>query len=121
MQSAIAALAAVLIGTTAGTFSVAAADKVKEFRGAWVATVYNLDWPSKPGLPAAEQKAQLRRLLDGAAAMKLNAILLPKQRQNGSWEPGSGGQEQAAGSVYSTSLAVLMLSVKYHYLPIYQR
>src|SRR6476620_11044965 len=47
-----------------------------EFRGAWVATVYNLDWPSKPGLPAAEQKAQLRRLLDRAAELKLNAILL---------------------------------------------
>lgn len=47
-----------------------------EFRGAWVATVYNLDWPSKPGLSAAEQKAQLRRLLDRAAELKLNAILL---------------------------------------------
>ncbi len=48
----------------------------REFRGAWVATVYNLDWPSKPGLPAATQKAQLRALLDRAAALKLNAILL---------------------------------------------
>ena len=47
-----------------------------EFRGAWVATVYNLDWPSKPGLPAAEQKAQLRAILDRAAQLKLNAILL---------------------------------------------
>ena len=48
----------------------------REFRGAWVATVYNLDWPSKPGLPAATQKAQLRALLDRAAELKLNAILL---------------------------------------------
>ena len=47
-----------------------------EFRGAWVATVYNLDWPSGPGLPAATQKAQLRTLLDRAAELKLNAILL---------------------------------------------
>ena len=47
-----------------------------EFRGAWVATVYNLDWPSKPGLPEATQKAQLRALLDRAVALKLNAILL---------------------------------------------
>lgn len=47
-----------------------------EFRGAWVATVYNLDWPSKPGLSAAEQKAQLRRLLDRASELRLNAILL---------------------------------------------
>jgi uncharacterized lipoprotein YddW (UPF0748 family) len=48
----------------------------REFRGAWVATVYDLDWPSKPGLPAATQKAQLRALLHRAAELKLNAILL---------------------------------------------
>ena len=29
-----------------------------EFRGAWVASVHNLDWPSRPGLSAAEQKAE---------------------------------------------------------------
>ena len=54
-------------------FSAEAAER--EFRGAWVATVYNLDWPSKPGLPAATQKAQLRALLDRAVELKLNAIL----------------------------------------------
>lgn len=48
----------------------------KEFRGVWVATVYNLDWPSKPGLSAATQQAQLRALLDRAASLNLNAILL---------------------------------------------
>src|SRR5580658_2639090 len=47
-----------------------------EFRGAWVTTVFNLDWPSKPGLPAAEQKAELRAILNRAQQLKLNAILL---------------------------------------------
>jgi uncharacterized lipoprotein YddW (UPF0748 family) len=47
-----------------------------EFRGAWVATVFNLDWPSKPGLSAAEQKAQLLAMLDRARELKMNAILL---------------------------------------------
>ncbi len=47
-----------------------------EFRGAWVATVHNIDWPSRPGLSAGEQKAELRRLLDRAAGLGLNAILL---------------------------------------------
>ncbi len=47
----------------------------QEFRGAWVATVYNLDWPSKAGLPEAVQKAQLRAILDRAQQLKLNAIL----------------------------------------------
>jgi uncharacterized lipoprotein YddW (UPF0748 family) len=41
-----------------------------------VATVYNLDWPSRPGLPAATQQAQLLALLDQAARLNLNAILL---------------------------------------------
>lgn len=47
-----------------------------EFRGAWVATVYNLDWPSKPGLSPATQQAQLRAILDRAVELHLNAILL---------------------------------------------
>ena len=47
-----------------------------EFRGAWVATVHNIDWPSKPGLPAATQQAQLVAILDRARELKLNAILL---------------------------------------------
>jgi uncharacterized lipoprotein YddW (UPF0748 family) len=47
-----------------------------EFRGAWVATVFNLDWPSKAGLSAAEQKAQLRAIFDRAQQLKLNAIVL---------------------------------------------
>lgn len=48
----------------------------REFRGVWVATVANIDWPSQPGLPAAEQKAEMRALLDRAASLNLNAIIL---------------------------------------------
>jgi len=46
----------------------------REFRGAWIATVANIDWPSKPGLPAAQQKAELISLLDRAAQLHLNAV-----------------------------------------------
>ena len=49
---------------------------LREFRGVWVATVRNIDWPSKPGLPPTLQKAELITLLDRAAAMGLNAIIL---------------------------------------------
>ncbi len=48
----------------------------REFRGAWIATVANLDWPSKPGLGVAEQKAELIALFDRAAQLKLNAVIL---------------------------------------------
>ena len=47
----------------------------REFRAAWVATVGNIDWPSKPGLSTAEQKAELLTILDKASQLKLNAIV----------------------------------------------
>ena len=47
----------------------------REFRGAWVATVANIDWPSKPGLTVVEQKAELVSLLNRAVQLKLNAIV----------------------------------------------
>lgn len=47
----------------------------REFRAAWVATVDNIDWPSKKGLPVAQQKAELAKIVDVAADMGLNAIV----------------------------------------------
>ena len=47
----------------------------REFRAAWVATVDNIDWPSKPGLPAERQRAEMVRILDRAVTLKLNAIV----------------------------------------------
>ena len=46
-------------------------------------------------------------------------ILLPMQKENGRWQ--GGGSESGAGDVYCSSMAMLALAVKYHYLPIYQR
>ena len=48
----------------------------REFRGVWVTSVANMDWPSKKGLPVAQQKAELIAILDRAAALNLNAIVL---------------------------------------------
>lgn len=47
----------------------------REFRAAWIACIYNIDWPSKPGLSANTQKQQLIKILDEAARLKLNAII----------------------------------------------
>jgi len=47
----------------------------REFRGVWVATVSNIDWPSVKGLPVDSQKAELLAILDRAAALKLNAVI----------------------------------------------
>lgn len=47
----------------------------REFRAAWIATVGNSCWPSRPGLTTAQQKAELLAILDRAAALKLNAVI----------------------------------------------
>jgi uncharacterized lipoprotein YddW (UPF0748 family) len=48
----------------------------REFRAAWVSTVANIDWPSKPGLGAAQQQAEALAILERAKALNLNAIVL---------------------------------------------
>jgi uncharacterized lipoprotein YddW (UPF0748 family) len=52
---------------------------MKEFRGVWVATVGNIDWPSKKGLPAAQQQAELKAILDKCVEVKLNAVIFQIQ------------------------------------------
>lgn len=47
----------------------------REFRGIWVATVGNIDWPSRPGLSAWEQQAELIALMNRAVALNMNAII----------------------------------------------
>ncbi len=47
---------------------------MREYRAAWIATMANIDWPSRPGLPANQQKAELISLIDRAAALHFNAI-----------------------------------------------
>jgi uncharacterized lipoprotein YddW (UPF0748 family) len=47
----------------------------REFRGVWVATVDNIDWPSKRGLSTEQQKKELLAILDKAVELKLNAIV----------------------------------------------
>lgn len=47
----------------------------REFRAAWIATVDNIDFPSKKTLTIPEQKAELLRDLDLAKELKLNAVI----------------------------------------------
>ncbi|WP_405941398.1 glycoside hydrolase family 10 protein [Streptomyces sp. NBC_00207] len=47
-----------------------------DFRGMWIASVSNVDWPSRSGLSAGRQRTELLRLLDTAVARRLNAVIL---------------------------------------------
>ncbi|CAN5815923.1 glycoside hydrolase family 10 protein [soil metagenome] len=50
----------------------------REFRGVWVATVANIDWPAKPvpGGRSTAQQEELVRLLDAHQRTGINAIML---------------------------------------------
>lgn len=48
----------------------------REFRGAWVATVANIDWPSSPGLSPDAQRAEAVALLDRLVQLRMNAVIL---------------------------------------------
>ncbi len=91
------ALSAGLVAVTAGaassnTPSTAAATKAatkanhscttdpsapkRQLRADWIASVVNIDWPSKPGLTVDQQKAELIGWYDEAVARGLNAVVV---------------------------------------------
>ena len=47
-----------------------------EFRASWVASVENIDWPSKKGLPVDSQKVEFTRLLDMQKRLGMNAVVV---------------------------------------------
>ena len=58
------------------SFVFAQAPPKREFRGAWIATVTNIDWPSSPGISSQVQQSQLTSLLDKLANAGINAVIL---------------------------------------------
>ncbi|MGK6350388.1 glycoside hydrolase family 10 protein [Parapedobacter sp. DT-150] len=53
----------------------------REFRAAWVATVDNINWPSKPGLSTAEQQQEALILLDFLRDHHFNAVIFQVRPQ----------------------------------------
>jgi uncharacterized lipoprotein YddW (UPF0748 family) len=48
----------------------------REFRAAWIATVANIDWPSKPGLSSIQQQEEFVRRLDQLKSLGCNAVIV---------------------------------------------
>lgn len=61
--------------TTAFLLSVPKPSAPREFRAAWVATVDNIDWPSKKGLPVEKMREELLGIIKLADELKLNALV----------------------------------------------
>ena len=54
---------------------------MREFRAAWVATVDNINWPSKPGLSTADQQNEALALLDFLRDHHFNAVIFQVRPQ----------------------------------------
>ena len=54
---------------------------ITEFRGAWVASVANINWPSKPGLSTEAQKIEALELLNFLEKQHFNAVILQVRPQ----------------------------------------
>ena len=66
-------LASILIFSFSSMF--AQAPPKREFRGAWVATVTNIDWPSSSGISPQAQRNQLLSLFDLLSGAGCNAVI----------------------------------------------
>ncbi len=64
-----------LLATAAALAAQHAPMPRQEFRGAWIATVSNIDWPSSRSLSPAQAKQELLAIVDRAALLRLNALV----------------------------------------------
>src|SRR5690349_13466750 len=48
----------------------------RQLRGMWIASVANVDWPSRTGLSVAAQQAEYRSWLDMAVQNRMNAVVM---------------------------------------------
>ena len=102
LQFVVPVLALVLVP---GGQSLGQASSKYDFRGAWIATVVNLDWPSSPTTSVDRQKDELRRQLDSLKAAGLNAVLLQVRAEadalydtdRAPWSYWLTGEQTAAG------------------------
>lgn len=62
---------------------------MREFRGVWIATVTNIDWPSSQGLSPEMQKKEIDALLDSYKALGMNAIILQIRPSSDAFYPSS--------------------------------
>ncbi|GAA1535900.1 glycoside hydrolase family 10 protein [Kribbella lupini] len=73
-----------LVGGLTGTASAAPSSgctadpktPLRQFRASWISSVVNIDWPSRTGLTAEQQKAELLTWYDDAVRQHHNAVVL---------------------------------------------
>src|SRR5207302_362123 len=68
-------LALVAAAITALSTDLEVPDVSREFRAVWVATVANIDWPSKPGVSTDQAKREMVAILDKCKDLHFNAVI----------------------------------------------
>jgi len=58
------------------SFLALSVSQARDFRAAWVASVYNINFPSRPGLSAEEQERQIANIVETAKRAGLNALMV---------------------------------------------
>lgn len=67
---------------TVMTLNTEAANKKYQMRGVWVATVANIDWPSKRTLSVAEQQQEIINMLDSFKRDNINTVIFQARPQS---------------------------------------
>ena len=57
-------------------FSFAQKALKREFRGVWIASVANIDWPSRPALSPEKQREEFRKILNHHEKSGINAVIV---------------------------------------------
>lgn len=60
---------------------------MSEFRAVWVATINNIDWPSRPNLSVDEQKSEFIKLLDSFQKFNMNVVILQVRAASDAFYP----------------------------------
>lgn len=80
------ALLAVVWGVVAAAVARA---QTQEFRGAWVASAWNINFPSKAGLSQEEQRREIARIVAAARAARLNHLFVQVRPESCALYPSS--------------------------------
>lgn len=102
----------VLTLSACGSLTKKQAPPKTEFRGFWVATVVNIDWPKKPSDPIEKKKADYLELLDFYQSLHFNAAIVQIRTAGDAfysselapWSRFLTGTEGEAGEEYTSLL-----------------
>jgi uncharacterized lipoprotein YddW (UPF0748 family) len=92
----------------------------RELRAAWIATVVNIDWPSRKGLSAHQQQEEYVTLLDLLKSVGMNAVIVQVRPSADAFYPSSyepwseylSGEQGKSPEPYYNPLAFMIQQAK---------